>query len=565
MAAQVQSTESCFQLPLSLKMATHGVERQPLVVVSEAKTSDDSSPPTTSVPDLPQDVFLLILVGLDAWDVLSCQRVSTSWRTAFSKPEYLRFMLQNYPNAREVRSLAPENLHFHAPEQSQVNWKTLFNSVAIRYKHLSQGNARKISKYPMAPLEQLGDWFPVGQWDYHESQPGGRLYYETAAIHLHRMGSKPYLFRPTLWTYDDGLLVYAPAQCIDDDGFPHILSLIDVATGDRYPIPFDIRGKIIRNIRLKDATLVVEWAEKDPFHNLNAMEQVNRHFANCFDVKKIGDDWSITWRSEWKMHFLGLPPNYHDRFFSTHNSHYYAVYFWQPNRSMYTGDEELPIESLSVWDISVPSGYQPSTDPSGKLRPPEKDGPFIVSRFSFTDMDYMGIRQHASVALMSIDIDSESLSLIVRENAAVAGQGYFDPAERLWCAKTTTFPFSGMGPRLVREWDGNLPPYRGHCSMESADVQEGENWFLPIMDVLDPDAHVRLSLVETCFTSQSVENRIIIRVKVGDGDGEEGAVSQWVPLDDGLTKTVGGMGRIAGDERWIIGQNERMELVVVEF
>lgn len=558
MAAQVQSTESCLQLPLSLKMATHGVERQHLVVVSAGKPLDDSSPPSTSIPDLPQDVFLLILVDLEAWDVLSCQRVSSAWRTAFSKPEYLRVMLQKYPNAREVRSLAPENLHFHASDQPTVDWKKLFNSVAIRYKHLSQGKARRVFKYPMAPVEQLGDWFPVGQWDYHESQPGGRLYYETAAIHLHKIGSKPYLFRPTLWTYDDGLLVYAPAQCLDDDGFPHILSLLDVATGDRYPVPFDIRGKIIRNIRLKDATLVVEWAEKDPFHNLNAMEQVNRHFANCFDVKKKGADWSITWRSEFKMHFLGLPPNYHDRFFSTHNSNHYAVYFWQPNRSIYTGDEELPIESLSVWDISVHSDYQPSTDPSGKLRPAERKTPFIVSRFSFTDMDYMGIRQHASVALMSIDIDSGSLSLIVRENAAVAGQGYFDPAERLWCAKTTTFPFHGLGPRLVREWDGNLPPYRGHCSMESADVEESESWFLPIMDVLDPDAEVRLSLVETCFTSQSIENRILVRLKVGDGG--ESAV-----LDDDLAKIVGGMGRIAGDERWIIGQNERMELVVIEF
>lgn len=258
------------------------------------------------------------------------------------------------------------------------------------------------------------------------------------------------------------------------------------------------------------------------------------------------------------MHFLGLPPNYHDRFFSTHNSNHYAVYFWQPNRSMYTGDEELPIESLSVWDISAASEYQPSADPSGKLRPAEKDGPFIVSRFSFTDMDYLGIRQHASVALMSIHIDSDSLSLIVRENAAVAGQGYFDPAERLWCAKTTTFPFHGMGPCLLREWDGNLPPYRGHCSMESADIEENENWFLPIMDVLDTEAHVRLSLVETCFTSQIIENRLIVRVKVGDAP-------EWVALDDDLTMKVGGMGRIAGDERWVIGQNERMELVVIEF
>ncbi|KAL2426594.1 hypothetical protein ABEF95_010385 [Exophiala dermatitidis] len=391
-------------------------------------------------------------------------------------------------------------------------------------------------------------------------------------MHLSRIGSKPFLFRPTLWSYDDGLLVYAPVQGAKDGytAFPHILALLDVETGEKYPVPFDIRGKIIRNLRLKDRTLIVEWAEKDPFHNLNAMEQVNRHFANCFDVCP-GEDgaWTVAWRSEWKMHFLGLPPNYHDRFFSTHNSTHYAVYFWQPNRSMYTGDEEMPIESLSVWDITACSPYQPSADPSGKSRPPDQEGPHIVSRFSFTDMDFLGIRQHANVALMSLHLDSESLSLTVRENAAVAGQGYFDPAERLWCAKTTTFPFLGQGPRLYREWDGNLPPYRGHCSMGTADVEESERWFLPIMDVLDADAGVRLSLVETCLSGQSILNQLVVRIKTeGAGEETEGdntAEAKCVALEGRLTKEVGPMGRIAGDERWIIGQNERMEIVVLKF
>jgi len=262
------------------------------------------------------------------------------------------------------------------------------------------------------------------------------------------------------------------------------------------------------------------------------------------------------------MHFLGLPPNYHDRFFSTHNAKHYAVYFWQPNRSMYTGDEELPIESLSVWDISAHSAYQPSTDPSGKHRPPEKAGAYIVSRFSFNQLDFFGIRQRSTVSLMSLHLDSQVSSLTVRENVSIEGQGYFDPAERLWCAKTTTIPFIGEGPRLYREWDGSLPPYRGHCSMDSADVEESERWFLPIMDVVDSEAGVRLSLVETCFSGHSMENKLVVRVKAEvedlEGDG-------WTTLGDELVKEVSGMGRIAGDERWLLGQNERMELVVLRF
>ncbi|KIW76158.1 hypothetical protein Z517_10904 [Fonsecaea pedrosoi CBS 271.37] len=546
-----------------------------LAPLSSSPPPPSTTPTSISLPDLPEDVFLLVLRDLSAWDVVCCQRVSKSWRAAFSRDEYIRFVLQSYPRAREVRSLPPGTLHLHSPCQSQGSrdWKAILAKVATRYHHLAQGTARVVDRYPMAPVEQLGDWFPVGQWDYHESQPGGRLYYETAASHLSRVGTKPYLFRPTLWSYDDSLLVFAPAECNEDGYFPQILALLDVETGHKYPIPFDVRGKIIRNLRLKEHTLIVEWAEKDPFHNLNAMEQVNRHFANCFDVRRTsGRDksWEVTWRSEWKMHFLGLPPNYHDRFFSTHTASHYAVYFWQPNRSMYTGDEELPIESLSVWDISSPSPYRPSTDPSGKYLPTGKTGPYIVSRFSFRQMDLFGIRQRASVALMSLHLDSETLSLTVRENVGVAGQGYFDPAERLWCAKTTTFPFLGEGPRLFRDWDGNLPPYRGHCSMETADVEESERWFLPIMDVVDTDAGVRLSLVETCFSGQSADNRLVVRIKVDAATNKDfaalgEAALGWATLDDDLTREVSFMGRIAGDERWLIGQNERMEMVVMKF
>ena len=521
--------------------------------------------PLISIPDLPEDVFLLILKGLSAWDVISCQRVNKSWRAAFSKDEYIRFVLQAYQRAREVRALSPGSLSFHSAQGTgSIDWNHILLTVAFRYNNLAHGRARKINRYPMAPLEQLGDFFAVGQWDYHESQPCGRLYYETAAMHL-KIGAKPYLFRPTLWSYDDGLLVYAPAICEGESygHFPQVLALLDVGSGTNYPVPFNARSKIIRNLRLKNRTLIIEWAEKDPFHNLNAMEQVNRHFANCYDILRDNDRaWMVAWRSEWKMHLLGLPPNYHDRFFSTHNATHYAVYFWQPNRSMYTGDEELPIESLSIWDISAASSYQPSTDPSGAHRPSDKAGPHIVSRYSFNQLDFFGIRQRSTVSLMSLHLDSEVLSLTVRENVGVAGQGYFDPAERLWCAKTTTFPFVGQGPRLHKEWDGNLPPYRGHCSMESVDVEESERWFLPVMDVADPEASVRFNLIETCFSGHSMENKLIVRVKLDAEDDEE---KKLVTLEDELITEVSCMGRIAGDERWLIGQNKRLEIVVLKF
>ena len=537
-----------------------------------SESGADSPSPILSVSDLPEDVFLIIFDFLHVWEVARCQIVSRSWRQAFLKEEYLQRVLRKYHTARELQGFL-QNLPL-PNKMSTFDWVGVFQSVAARYYHLSHGKARKVDRHKLAASEQTGDFYHIGEWDYHESQPGGRLYYENAATHLYRLTAKPHLFHATLWSYSDGLLVFAPASRSVSVRRTEILALLDLNTNQMFRVPFDISSKIIRNLRLHVRTLIVEWAERDPFHNLNDMEQVNRHFASCFDVVAVPHgshpvQWTVQHRSEFKLHFLGLPLNSRDRFFSTHNSTYYAVYFFQPNRSMYSGDEDLPIESLFVCDISKPSKYLPSQDPSGQFRPRNPtDGPHIVARFPFHALDFLGVRQRSQIRLMSLSLDTPTASLTWRENVCVAGQGYFDPAERLWCAKTTSFPFLGAGPHLQREWDGYLPPYRGHSSMESTDVDEEalEKWFVPIMDAVDDQTGVRLSLVETCFTGLSMmENKLIIRIKVPWLD-EQNQDGEYVVLqDDRLVQELSVMGRIAGDERWIIGQNEMMELVVAKF
>lgn len=509
-----------------------------------------------TLPDLPEDVFILILDALDGWDVVRCRMVSTAWQRAFQHPSYLRLALKKYPNAREAQYLST----VHA----DIDWRAVFDPVACRYYHLSVGMARTAFRQKLRPLEQYGQWYPVGQWDYHESQPGGRLYYENAATHLSRLGNKPYLFRATLWSYDDGLVALAPSAEYESASYPgQVLSILDCATYRQYAVPFNCVTRTIRNIMFRNRALVIEWAEKDPYHDLNDNEKVHRHFATCYDVQSCCTEgvtdfdrkWQITFRNEWKMHFLGLPLNSRDRFFSTHNGKHYAVYFWQPNRSMYTGDEDMPIEALSIWDITTASTYLPSTDPTRSAIPSEDKRPYMVARYSFRELDFIGVRQHSNISLLSLSLDSQSCTLTVRENTCVAGQGYFDPAERLMMSTTTTFPFLGHGPAYRKDWDRDLPPYRGHCSMESTEIENVERWFFPIMDVLDPVSGVRFSLVETCFTGQ-MENRLVIRIK---------SLGKWVTLDDGLVKMVAGMGKIAGDERWLVGQNEKMELVILQF
>jgi hypothetical protein len=542
--------------------------------------------PKFSLPDLPEDCFLPILESLAVYDVARCAMVSQSWRAAFTNPLYLRMVLKNHSSAREMQDLVGR-------EHDTALLSRTFSKLASRYYHLTHGKVRTIDRYKLAPSEQRGDFCPVGQWDFHESQPGGRLYFENASHQLSRlnMPSKPYLFRSTMWSYADGLLVYAPEQLPPDAPRTHILALLDLSTGFHFSIPFDIAGKVIRNIRLADMTLIIEWAERDPFHSLNDMEQVNRHFASCFDIipspstpsgttTKSPTLYTIRARNEFKLHFLGLPlESPRDRFFSTHTSTHYAIYFWQPNRSMYTGDEELPIESLFVWDISSPSSYRPSLDPSGANRPMQRAsspgngnatiraGPWIVARFPFNELEGLGVRQHSRVRLMNIGLDSAAKTLCWRENTCEAGQGYFDPAGRFWRSRSTTFLFQGQGPHEVREGGENLPPYRGHASMESAELgeEEAEKWFVPVMDVLDERTGVRLSLVETCFTGWMVENRLVLRVGVpglsSGGNQDEFAILK----DDAAVREVSAMGRIAGDERWVLGQNERMEIAVLRF
>lgn len=524
-----------------------------------------------SLPDLPEDCFLPILEYLRIYDVARCQMVSKAWRDTFTDPLYMRMVLKKHEDSRELKGEA-------WMDYGTDKLASTFRRLASRYYHIASGKIRTLNRHKLAPSEQRGDFVPIGQWDYHESQPGGRLYFENAATHLSRlnMAAKPYLFRSTMWTYDDGLLVYAPEQVPPDAPRTHILALLDLSTGFHFSIPFDITSKIIRNIRLANMTLIVEWAERDPFHSLNDMEQVNRHFASCFDVNPSGTSpatYKILPRNEFKLHFLGLPlMSNRDRFFSTHTAQHYAIYFWQPNRSMYTGDEELPIESLFVWDISATSTYRPSLDPSGQNRPMDsRKGPHILARFPFNELEFLGIRQHSQISLMSLSLDSATKSLSWRENVCEAHPGYFDPSGRWWRSRITTFPFVGAGPHYVGEYSENLPPYRGHSTMESAALEDGEiqKWFVPIMDVVDPKTSVRISLVETCFTGWMMENRLVLRVGAPwlkddrpEVEGDEGFV---VLKDDAATREVSAMGRIAGDERWVLGQNERMEITVLRF
>ena len=97
--------------------------------------------------------------------------------------------------------------------------------------------------------------------------------------------------------------------------------------------------------------------------------------------------WTIKFRSEFKVHFFGLPLNSRDRFFSVHTRTHYLIYFWRPNRSMYTGDEESA-------DRDAPRlGYLSSVQASPVTRSrPSRNRPIFLGRGALWPLGVFRIR-----------------------------------------------------------------------------------------------------------------------------------------------------------------------------
>lgn len=163
--------------------------------------------------------------------------------------------------------------------------------------------------------------------------------------------------------------------------------LFDPQTGEHFPVPFDVRKKVIRRVRLSHGVLVIEWAELAGFV-LRELPLTGKHFVTAFDVvrtpvtpdrnapyirrvKKGPEEWKVprqnyntwTWkvklRAQWEL--LGLEPElpYKDKgpcletrvCFSAHTDTHYAVYTLQDQvKSHYSGGYTA---NLRVWDIST--------------------------------------------------------------------------------------------------------------------------------------------------------------------------------------------------------------------
>ncbi|KAL2798220.1 hypothetical protein BJX66DRAFT_54537 [Aspergillus keveii] len=501
-----------------------------------------SSEEHLDLPLLPRELFWMVADFLSPGDIVRCRRVSRLWNEAFGDSANLIPLLKKlFPLASEVRDLFADPAHTLQDSTDDQYWRSLFDQVASRYDHLSRGKPRSIQRHKLC--EEFGingdrEWFQVQPWDMHAS-------------HLMQKVDLP--FSEPFWSYDDGLLVYPSAD-------HSCLTLMDMDSDRRFMVPFIITGKVIRRIRLQQRVLVVEWAEPKAFHWLNDSDGVHRHFASSFDVTKTSSGWSISFRNEWKIMFLGHPLSERDRFFSTHTQTHYAIYIWQPNRSLYTADDDAPIESLSVWDISKPSSYRPSLDPTGRLREEGQDlGPHIVSRFGFRELGFYSVRQRGLPGIQWLNIVDDDQAIEIYENICTGPVDRFvGPAEWTSQVRVISIPVSGLGPCWRRNLDLVLPPYRGNSSLQANPLTLGvcdEPWYTIISEAVDEKAQVGfcLHLLQSTWPFDLKASLSIC------------TPSSAITLKNYEIFELTGKGRIYGTERFLLGENSNRELVIYRF
>ncbi|KAL5320586.1 hypothetical protein ACEPPN_011396 [Leptodophora sp. 'Broadleaf-Isolate-01'] len=489
------------------------------------------------ITTLPNDLFRLILEYLSPEELILYRRVSKQFHATLTETDLCRhLLLQLFPRSREVRCMT---------SNTSKDWGHEFLRVATRYHHLRLGTPTDIEKLPLAKSFVLPAWsrnFPVAPWQRH-------LKFEDK--------TSPFHYPDTLWTFDAGILIFPSPEA-------QSYVLYDLGSGTKSSFDLESEKKIVRRIRLKDGVLVVEWCEHEPYHQLNENEMVYRHFATAYDVKRTDDgNWSVIFRNEWKIHFLGFPLNSQDRFFSAHTSTHYALYMWQKNRSAWGEDD--PIEALAIWDISSPSAYKPSGDPAGKTKPSDvTEGAHVIRRFSFSDLDFYRIRQSWDPILRCLELDEGHVYVITESHRWIVGQQASNDLPPLHHVKTTGIPFS-VGPAREDECGANGDTDISFCDNESdirspniAPCWRHEEFpYLTVTEMVDSDAGVVLS-ARHCFMLEAISLEITSKVDMSE---PEYAIS----LRDDLWPQLLGKGKLCGDERFVIGENANNEVVILHF
>ncbi|KAK0745999.1 hypothetical protein B0T18DRAFT_410630, partial [Schizothecium vesticola] len=351
-----------------------------------------------------------------------------------------------------------------------TTWATTFAHVARRYHHLRRARPRLVEKLPTAG--------PDDGLSFRGAAPWNRFL---------RLGDKTSNFHnpDPVWSYSqhDALLVYPrPSPSCSSPG--HLYHIYDPSTAHHTPVPFGVRGKHIRRVRLAHGVLIFEWTEAHRYR-----EFARRHFVTAFRVSPTPTV-GVTFLSEWKLHCLGLPLTRYDGFLSTHSRSHYAAYLGQPNRSIYV---DHPIEQLAVWDLSSPSPapspipfpaaavsvglwtapYHPPqppqpNEPTAPTTAPTTEqgvgGPPVIHRLSWRDLTFYCLRRRTTPQLRELRLDEQNLYLVEEGHPLTNGQhsSLMPPAGGGHVVKCTGIPVvpfsssSGLSRRgSSRDGDGD--------------------------------------------------------------------------------------------------------------
>lgn len=365
-------------------------------------------------------------------------------------------------------------------DYDDYDWTAVFTLVARRYHHLRTATPRALDKIrlgttPTTAAATAGPedrFYGVATWDRYL-----RLNDKTAPFH----------YPDPSWCYgrEEGVLVYHahPDDEVDVDvdvdapgeaegvvggarpaarAYVYPWRLLDLESGEAVEVPFPHDDdRIVRRVRLAEGVLVFEWCERVAYHQLNDREECHRHWATVLDVVRTpkptstpspssspsssttarsssNTTWTITPRTEFKFHFLGLPLNTHDRFLSAHTATRYAVYVWQPNRSPWGEDD--PIESALVWDISSSSSASASSSSSSSSSSPSPRPPRVVRRLPMAALAFYGVRQRAAPRLRGLALDERNLYLVEEEHRWARGSHSSLSPPRVHLVRSTGIP-----------------------------------------------------------------------------------------------------------------------------
>lgn len=434
------------------------------------------------VEQFPTDVFIRIAGYLPARDIIRVRRVSKAWRQAFSNPAVLYELLkEKFPRCRELRlgrAAEPTQYHGAVPNSdtlpnydvevrvlaSRRDYAAEFARVARRYHNLWGAKAHTVEMFAMA---RAGDfnWVEVKPRTQNWCRADG------SQVKFHHPDPK--------WWYsqEDGLLVYPPKRRrhrSDNDARGHLpiymFQLFDPETNERTAVPFDVRGKKIRRVRLAQGVLVFEWAEMNPLTTTSGEDLFFRHFATFFDVVRLTVQpensrlkwtWSCKFRSSFTFCDKGLTlDSAQDWFLSTHSAKHYAVYFHRSNRE--ARGVAMPTDALVVWDISSPSTHRPTDTPPRRDLPgqvckdsqpsgdsPAEDvnpippaGPSIIRIIGGRPLPVLRHRKEAP-GVRGLALDDHNLYLIEEENDDMFGT--LNPGEMAHEVRSAGIPVIPFG------------------------------------------------------------------------------------------------------------------------